>query len=314
MSLEHPPSVSLAVPPSTRRAAVRKYRAASKAEETKRAMEKNWRGFASWCEVAGAAPFPCTPGTLEAYLVHLAELGLKASSIDQARWAINARHKLSGMAAPGDTEQVKVVVAGIKRSIGSRQEQKAALTIEHIRQVSFPDDLIGRRNKALLLIGFAAGLRRSELAALQVADLEELGDGFRIHIASSKTDQEGRGEWVDVVPSLNAAACPVAALNSWLAAAQISAGALFPSVNRWGKLGRRLSTVSIGKIVKWAAAACGMDPAQFGGHSLRAGCATYLLDRGIPLNIVAKQGRWKKHDTVLKYDRNVTTRALRGVY
>lgn len=314
MSLAHPPSVPAAAPPATHRAAIRKYRAASKAHETKRAMEKNWRSFASWCEAAGAAPFPCTPGTLEAYLVHLAELGLKAASIDQARWAINARHKLSGMPAPGDTEQVKVVVAGIKRSIGTRQEQKAALTIEHLRQVPFTDDLIGRRNKALLLIGFAAGLRRSELAALQVADLEPHDDGFRIHITSSKTDQEGRGEWVDVVPSLNASACPVAALNAWLAAAQLTAGPVFPSINRWGKLGRHLSTVSIGKLVKWAAQACGMDPAHFGGHSLRAGCATYLLDRGIPLNIVAKQGRWKKHDTVLKYDRNVTTRVLRGVY
>ncbi|MCZ6644909.1 MAG: hypothetical protein O7B79_01595, partial [SAR324 cluster bacterium] len=94
----------------------------------------------------------------------------------------------------------------------------------------------------------------------------------------------------------------------------IATGPLFPSINRWGQLGGALSTVSIGKLVKWAASCCGMDPENFGGHSLRAGCATYLLDRGVPLNIVAKQGRWKRQDTVLRYDRNSTSKVLSGVY
>jgi integrase len=106
----------------------------------------------------------------------------------------------------------------------------------------------------------------------------------------------------------------VAALRDWLHAAGIASGAVFRSVNRWGQVRGRISTVSIANLVKRAAGACGMDPAQFGAHSLRAGCATFLLEQGVPLNIVAKQGRWKKHDTVLRYDRNVTTRALRGVY
>jgi integrase len=277
-------------------------------------LEKNWRKFGAWCDGLGAASYPCAPELLETYLVYLADSGLKAASIEQARWAINARHKLNGLPAPGDTEQVKVVVAGIKRTIGSRQTQKAALTIEHLRGVTFADTLTGMRDKALLLVGFAAGLRRSEISTLCVENLEYLEDGVRIHIPSSKTDQEGRGEFVDIVPSVNPAACPVAALSDWLGASAILSGALFPSINRWGHLGGALSTVSIGCIVKAAAKACGMDPTLFGGHSLRAGCATYLLERGVPLNIVAKQGRWKKHDTVLRYDRNVTTRALRGVY
>lgn len=314
MAVFNPPTISQPRSLAGTRSKIQKYRAASKAEATKRALDKNWRQFIGWCDGNGASSFPCTPELLEAYLVHLAESGLRAASIDQARWAINARHKLSGLAAPGDTERVKVVVAGIKRSIGSRQTQKAALTIDHLRTISFGDGLIDIRNKALLLLGFAAGLRRSEIAALRGDDLEHLEDGYRIHIRSSKTDQEGRGEFVDVVPSVNIHACPVHSLEAWRVAAEIQTGPLFVSINRWGVLGAALSTVSIGKIVKDAARACGLNPDDYGGHSLRAGCATYLLDRGVPLNIVAKQGRWKKHDTVLRYDRNVTTRALRGVY
>ena len=296
------------------RSDIRKYRAASKADGTKLAMAKNWRMFALWCDSEEAVPFPCTPGLLEAYLVHLAETGLKAASIDQARWAINARHKLNGLPAPGDTERVKVVVAGIRRTIGSRQVQKSALTMDHLRSIEFGDSLIDKRNKAVLLLGFAAGLRRSEISALRVEDLESHDDGYRVHILNSKTDQERKGEFVDVVPSVSAHACPVQSVDAWRAAARIESGSLFPSIDRWGNLGSALSTVSIAKIVKSAAAACGLNAAEFGGHSLRVGCATYLLDRGVPLNIVAKQGRWKKHDTVLRYDRNVTTRALRGVY
>ena len=296
------------------RGRIREFRAASKAKETKRALEKNWRAFEAWCLASGSEPFPCHPETLEAYLVQLADQGLKAASIDQARWAVNARHKLSGLQAPGDAERVKVVIAGIKRTIGSRQSQKAALTIDHLRRVHFRHDLNGKRNKALLLVGFAAGLRRSELAGLRLEDLEAIPDGVRLHIDRSKTDQEGRGQWVDIVPSVTPDCCPVNSLREWIAAADITAGALFPSINRWGTCGGPLSTVSIGKIVKWAASCCGMDPDQFGGHSLRAGCATYLLDKGVPLNVVAKQGRWKRHDTVLRYDRNATGKALKGVY
>ena len=293
---------------------LREYRAASKAEATKRAFEKNWRGFEKWCSGHQVAGFPCPPETLEAFLVHLAEQGLKASSIDQARWAINARHKWANLPPPGDSERVRVVMAGIRRTIGSRQHRKAALTIEHLREVTFRSDLIGRRDKALLLLGFAAGLRRSELAGLEVEDLQLSPEILRVHLRRSRTDQDGRGEWVDVVPAASPRCCPLVALREWLIAAELEGGPVFRAINRWGALGGRISTAAIGHIVKQTAAACGLDPSQYGSHSLRAGCATYLLDHGVPLNIVAKQGRWKKSDTVLRYDRNATAKALTGVY
>ncbi|MCH7476661.1 MAG: site-specific integrase [SAR324 cluster bacterium] len=294
--------------------AVREYRRASKADETKRAFAKNWKAFEAWCQAAGAIAFPCSPQVLEAYLVHLAERGLRTASIDQACWAVDTAHRTAGRPAPGASEQVRVVLAGIRRTIGRPQHRKAALTIEHLRRIPFRDDLIGRRDKALLLVGFAGGLRRSELAALLVSQIEETPFGLRLRLERSKTDQEGQGQFVEIVRARTPDCCPVEALRGWLAAAGIERGAVFRSITRWGRPGARLSTVSIGRLVKDAAAACGLDPAQFGGHSLRAGCATYLLDQGVPLNVVAKQGRWKKADTVLRYDRNATGRALVGVY
>lgn len=293
---------------------VRSFRAASKADETKRAFEKNWRTFQQWCDEKGATSFPCTPEVLEQYLVHLEHAGLKAASIDQARWAINTRHKLEDVTAPGDSERVKVVVAGIKRTIGIRQHQKAALTIDHLRRVPFRDDLIGKRDKALLLLGFAAGLRRSELAKLDVDDIAYTADGFRILVRASKTDQLKEGETTDIVRATDPGCCPVVALTDWLETSGIVSGPVFRSINRWMHIKGRISTHAIANLVKKAAAACGMDPRQFGAHSLRAGCATFLLDRQVPLNIVAKQGRWKKQDAVLRYDRNTTASALRGVY
>lgn len=293
---------------------VRKFRAASRASETKRALQKNWQAFEEWCRLSGGSPYPCSPEVLESYLVYLAESGKRSGTIAQAKWAIDSRHKLSGVQAPGESERVRIVLAGIKRTLGSRQNRKAALTIDHLRQITFSDDLSGKRDKALLLTGFAGGFRRSELARLRVEELEFLPDSLRIFLERSKTDQEGKGVWVDIVRAVDPACCPVESLLDWLSTAGIKSGAVFRSVDRWVALGDGLSTVTIGKIVKKAAAACGLDPTRFGGHSLRAGCATYLLEKGVPLNVVAKQGRWKKSDTVLRYDRGGTITALKGLY
>ena len=134
-------------------------------------------------------------------------------------------------------------------------------------------------------------------------------------LAHSKSDQEGRGEAVSIVEAERSAEwCPVESLHRWLHAADITSRAVFRSIRKNGRIGASLSAKSIYLTVKKAARDCGCDPAQFGGHSLRAGCATYLLDRGVPLNVVSQHLRHKRLDTTLKYDRNATAKALRGIY
>lgn len=309
---------------------VRENRAASKAGETKRALLKNWHRFERWCAEVGEAALPAAPETVERFLLYLAERhavtdrcgtmlrrGLKPAAVSQALWAVNARHRMAGLPAPGDTTLVRTAMAGIRRRKGTRPRQQAPLTIEHLRAVPFRGDLKGLRDKALLLVGFAACLRRSELVAAEVAHLEETPHGLRLFLPHSKTDQEGAGAWVDILRATQwPALCPVQALLDWLAAARIAQGPLFRGVGkgRSPRVGAALSAASVDAIVKQAAAAAGLDPARYGGHSLRAGQATWLSDQGKSPTLIARHGRWKSLNMVLTYCRGETARELAGSY
>ena len=309
---------------------IRRNRQASKADETKRALAKNWRAFQRWCSGLGVAALPAQPAAVEAYLVYLADQhpvrdragrvvgnGLRPASIQQALWSINAMHRLRGHQAPGAHPQVGTALAGILRRKAGRRKQQAPLTIEYLRRVRFPATLKGLRDKALLLVGFAGCLRRSELVRLRAEDVEATPYGLRIYLASSKTDQAGAGAWIDVArATVLRDCCPVQALQAWLEAADIHQGPIFRSLTRGPRprLGSSLSAVAVDSLVKWAAAAAGLDARRYGGHSLRAGKATYLVERNKSAALVARHGRWKSVDMVLTYYRGEVAAELAGSY
>jgi len=138
------------------------------------------------------------------------------------------------------------------------------------RRSPHTDGLKGLRDRALLLLCFAGALRRSELVALNVEDIEETESGLRITIRRSKTDQEGAGQTIAIVRG--SVACPVAAVKAWLQAAGITSGRLFRSVRKGGKtLGGSLSAQAVANIVKAQARAVGLEPTSYAGHSLRSG-------------------------------------------
>ncbi len=287
---------------------------ASKATETKRAIEKHWRKFLKWGALKGLKTFPSSSETLEKYLFFLKDENCKISTIEQAKWAINSKHKIHHLPEPANSENIRVIIKGLRRILGGKKNKKQALTIEHIASILFPDSLIGLRDKALLLIGFAGGLRRTELSNLDCNDLEWENFGLRLYLKKSKTNQEGREEFINIMAAENELCCPVKVLKRWLVSSKTLQGALFRSINKAGVPQNRISTVTIGKKVKWAAKQCGFDSRNFGGHSLRAGCATYLLKKKVALNIVSKHLRHKRLDTTLQYDRNTTAETLKGVY
>lgn len=309
---------------------VRANRQAARAGETKRALAKNWRLFEEWAFRAGIKSLPADPAAVEAFLLYLSDdhqrldrrgrplgQGLKTASVQQALWAINARHRMAGLPPPGNSEAVRIAMAGIKRRKGMRRKQQAPLTIEHLRSIAFAPGLKGLRDKALLLVGFAGCFRRSELVGLRAEDLEETPYGLRVLLRRSKTDQFAQGAWVAIVAAqTHREACPVQALKAWLAATEITAGAIFRSLSKGAKprLGAQLSAVSVDAVVKWAARECGFNPAAYGGHSLRAGYATYLAQLNKPPTLIARQGRWKKLDMVLAYARDDVAKALSGSY
>ena len=176
-------------------ALVRAYQRASKAEATVRAYSSDWREFQGWCARTGFPSAPASPEAVAAFLVAEAEAGRSASTIGRRCAAISYAHKLAKEPDPTDDEEVRATMKGIRRRIGVAPKRKAAATAEIVAAMlmRIPDTMTGKRDRALLALGFARAFRRSELVALDVADLVEHTDGLRVTVRRSKTDQEGQG-------------------------------------------------------------------------------------------------------------------------
>ncbi len=223
-----------------------------KADATRRAYRSDLRHFAAWCETVQAVALPAQPATVAGYLASMADSGLKASSIMRRAAAIAYAHKLGGFESPIN-ENVKAIMRGIRRKLGTARKGKAPATAAVVAKLTrkMPDTLVGKRDRALILIGFAAALRRSELVALNVGDVERNDSGVFLHIRRSKTDQEGAGALIAVPDGKKLK--PVEALDAWLTAAGIRNGALFRGIDKAGGLGERLTGQSVALIVKrWA--------------------------------------------------------------
>jgi integrase len=167
-----------------------------------------------------------------------------------------------------------------------------------------PDTMIGKRNRALLCLGFAGAFRRSELCALEVADLTEVADGLRILIRRSKGDQEGQGQEVAIPRGYRLR--PVEAVQIWTAAAGITSGPVFRAVALGGKVSvAPLAENSAARIVKRYARRVGLDPASYAGHSLRRGFLTSAAESGASIWKLSEVSRHKSLDTLRGYVRRV---------
>lgn len=150
-----------------------------------------------------------------------------ASSVTRRCAAIRYAHRLADLEPPTSSECVRATLRGIRRTLGAAPARKSPALAEMVRAMSLAtrDSLKGLRDRALLLLGFAGAFRRSELVALDVADIEETDEGIRVTIRRSKTDQEGQGQTIAIVRG--GATCPVKAIKAWLAAAQITKARCF---------------------------------------------------------------------------------------
>jgi integrase len=201
---------------------------------------------------------------------------------------------------------VRSAWAGIRRTKGVAQVGKDALLTDQIRSMVnvLPDNLLGIRDRCLLLVGFASALRRSELVALNVDDVADTNDGLVVTVTKSKTDQEGEGRQIGVPYGSNPATCPVRSLRAWLDASHLVAGALFRPVDRHGQLGvRRLSDRAVALVVKRAAKATGLNPALVAGHSLRSGMATSAARAGATEADIMRQTGHKSLPVLRRYIR-----------
>ncbi len=151
----------------------------------------------------GISHLPANPEVVATFISSEAATGIRPSTIGRRLAAIRYAHRLAGEPTPTDAELVGVTMRGIRRTVGSAKVKKAPATAPRINDMlqHIPDSLTGKRDRALLLLGFAAALRRSELVALQVSDLELSADGARVLIRRSKTDKEGHGRTVGIRPA-----------------------------------------------------------------------------------------------------------------
>ncbi len=283
----------------------REYTKQSKAANTTRSYRSDWRHFTQWCQERALSPLPAEGETVALYLADWADRR-KTSTLQRRLSAISQAHQAAGYDSPTHAHVVRSVWAGIRRSKGSREEGKDPILVEDLRRIvlALDNTLTGKRDRALLLIGFAGGFRRSELVSIDCEDLQTLPRGIAIHLRRSKTDQEMHGEKVGIPRGSRRETCPVLALEEWLQEADIHSGPVFRPINRHGQVrNRRLSDRSVALIVKKAAESIGLDPRRFAGHSLRSGIATSAAMAGKDERSIMKQTRHKSTHMVRRYIR-----------
>jgi integrase len=277
------------------------YAGSARASATLSAYASDWRDFERWCADAQRRALPASEETVCLYLVARLE-DRRVSTVDRRFAAILDKHRREGAAVPSG-QLVRDVMRGARRERGSAVSQKAALRPEDLRRIC---GLLARRHsagalrdRALLLLGFAAGMRRSEIVALDLADVQFRRRGVLLRIRRSKTDQEGRGRDVGVFSGSRAQSCPVRALKAWLYVRGRAPGALFPGRGASG----HLVPAMVGQVVKKGVRLIGLDPAGYGAHSLRAGFVTAAAEAGMPETLIMQRTGHRSVQTVAKYVR-----------
>ena len=284
-------------------AAAADYRRAARAENTRRAYRAAVARFTEWCAAHGQTALPASPQTVAAFLAAEAGKGLAVNTLRLRHAALRYLHLLAGYPPPTASPLVAATFAGIRRAHRRPLRKKTALVIEPLRAAvqQIPDTLPGLRDRALLLVGFAAALRPSELAALTCEHLTRHEDGIALFLPWRKNDQEAHGTTV-WLPVGKTDLCPVRALETWLAAAEITEGALFrriwrlpparmrkgtirtirkPAADRYRIGTNPIDTDSVALVVKKWTEIAGLDGAAFAGHSLRRGAISSGVAQGV---------------------------------
>ena len=283
------------------------YAAASHAASTRSSYGTAWADFAGWCAARGISALPAVPEVVALYLSDRAGT-LAVSTLARRLVAIGHAHAGGGQPDPADSQAVRAVWRGIRRTHGVAVEGKTPLLVGQLRAAlaGLDDDRLHvRRDRALLLIGFAGAMRRSELVALDAGDIERTDDGLVVTIRRSKTDQEGRGRKLGIPHGTHPDTNPVRAWQAWTDAAGVSDGPLFRPVTRHGHLQpTRLSDRGVALAVKRAAERAGLDPTRYSGHSLRAGFVTSAAAAHVEERLIQLQTGHRSLPTLRGYIRD----------
>jgi integrase len=276
------------------------------AEGSRKGYQADWNYFVDWCAAKRVLAMPASAATLANYLAEEARRGLRPATLARRAAAVRHVHLIGRHPSPTDSVEVKQTLRGVRRNPAKPQPViRNALTADLIRRMldSCGTDLKSIRDRALLALGFAAALRRSELVALRVEDVTFVDDGLRLTIRRSKTDQEAQGHEIAVPHGTRIR--PVRALRAWLEAAGITAGPLFVQVRRGGHAtAEAIDAHQVGRIVKQRCQAAGISPDSFSAHSLRSGFLTSGAMAGATVFKLKEVSRHKSIETLSGYVRS----------
>lgn len=288
-------------------------RKAARSNNTRIAYDKAWQRFTRYCRNRQIRPQEARTQDITDFFIQLGVEPLNSDdrilaigTLKLYRSALNRRYAEDGCESPAAAVEVGDVLAGLARIRNETPRQVKALREYEIKAMldECPKSRFGRRDAAMLALGFGAALRRSELCALLVSDLNILHhDKMIVSVRRSKTDQSGAGQRI-AVPN-GRTITPVSVVQKWLKATGITDGHLFQTFHRGGRpTGRPLSHSEVPRLVKKYAEKIGLDPADYSGHSLRAGFVTCAAAHGARLDKIMEVTRHKNPATVMKYIRD----------
>jgi len=245
----------------------------SKALNTLRAYKSDYKDFASFCLRNGFKSMPSEPKIISLYLTYLSK-SCKFSTLKRRLASISVIHRLSGHYIDTKHPMITENLMGIKRIKGSYQKAKKPILINELKLIvnvidKDKNEVNRFKNKALILIGFAGGFRRSELVAIVYEDVEFVSEGVKIFVKRSKTDQSGEGMTKGIPYFSNPDYCPVISLKNWIEKSEIKSGKIFD-----------MSDKSVALTVKKYTGIAGLDSNKYSGHSLRSGFATSTAELG----------------------------------
>ena len=273
----------------------RDYAKASTAENTNKAYAADWKHFARWCRLKGAEPLPPSSEMIGLYLADLAaptngSPTLSVSTIERRLSGLAWNYAQRGFTLDRKNRHIASVLAGIKRKHARPPVQKEAAQAEDILAMvaTLSYDLRGLRDRAILLLGYAGGLRRSEIVSLDVHkdDTPDSGGWIEIMEKGALLTLNAKTGWreVEIGRGSKDQTCPVHALEQWLHFAKIDFGPVFVGTSRDGKraLDTRLNDKHVARLIKRTVLDAGIRSempekerlALFSGHSLRAGLAS----------------------------------------
>lgn len=253
----------------------------SRSANTERAYRSAWGGFERWGTAHRLSTLPASGETVALYLASLVARGRGTGTVQCSLVAICQGHLDAGYPSPRNDPRVRRLVKGVRRRLGGEQFAKAPLTPEHVGAMlgTLGTDLRALRDRAILALGFATGMRRSELVGLAVSDFHRTEAGMVVTIQRSKRNATARRVSIKLGVET---ACPVLAVRRWLEVSGLSSGPAFRKVTRAGLLGRSaLQDRAVARLVKRVASAVGLDPKGVSGHSLRSGFATASARAGV---------------------------------